>query len=334
MTTKLQTYCVFLVTGILFFSLSVQAQKKVKTASPRTQSPKAAPVPTPTPAPGPTWEQRAIRGNVVVSGWFDSVAEVIDLFLAGQKVTTIKNQSSVRIENSTIWTEGEGATNGTAFNINLRLPNVEETWNLKFTSYDEERERRGTQNAQFRRQQREQNYGATIGIFRRLGDIRTSFQPRIELQDPLKTSHSLAFETTMDVTPTAQFYPKVDFFAGSERGTGIFNQLNFGFTLNPVYSLGLINQSTYEDKTNIFAVANGVSFSRPVLRNASIAYSFFFNSDNQGAYSLVSYTLATRWNQLIYRNILEYNLTPHIDFAKNRSFTGQLGFDVTVSLKF
>lgn len=310
----------FLVATVVFFSSSAMAQKKRVVKPART--------------PSPTWEQRAIRGNVVVSGWFDSLAETIDLFLAGQKVTTDKNQTSVRIENSTLWTEGEGASNGTAFNINLRLPNVEETWNLKFTSYDEQRERRGTQNAQFRRDLREKNYGATIGVFRRLGDIRTSFQPRIELQDPLKTSHSLAFETSVDIKPTVQFYPKVDFFASSERGTGVFNQLNFGFVLSPIYSLGLVNQSTYEDKTKIFSVANGVSLSRPVLRNAGVAYSFFFNSDNQGAYSLVGYTLATTWNQTIYRNILEYNLTPHIDFAKARSFTGQMGFDVNVSLKF
>lgn len=329
MRPKLQNYCVFVLLLALVFSMPAHAQKKRKSLRPKPPPPAAAVETT-----APSWEQRAIRGNVVVSGWFDSIAEAIDLFLAGQQVTTNKNQTSVRIENSTIWTEGEGASNGTAFNINLRLPNLEETWNLKFTSYDEEREQRGTQNAQFRRQLREQNYGATIGIFRRLGSIRTSFQPRIELQDPLKTSHSLAFDTTVDLQGTAKLYPKVDFFASSERGTGFFNQLNFGVELTPVYSLGLINQSTYEDKTKIYAVANGVSIGRPVLRNASIAYSFFFNSDNQGAYSLVSYTLASTWNQTIYRNILEYNVTPHIDFAKNRSFTGQLGLDLNISLKF
>ncbi len=284
--------------------------------------------------PSATWEQRAIEGNIAVSEFLDGVANFLDLFLAGRKVTNARNQTSVRIENASVWREGIGYQNSTALNVNLRLPNVEEYWNLKFTSYDEERDRRSTQNAQYRQRQREENYGATIGWFQRIGNVRTAFQPRIELQDPLKVSHSLAFDTTIDFTKTAQFNPKIEFFAASDRGTGIYSQMNFGFQLNRIYSLAIVNQGTYEDKGHMFTVANGFAISRQVTRTGGIAYSVFFNSDNQMKYHLTSYSFATTWSQILYRNILDYNVTPHWDFPLDTAFTGRLGLNFNVNLKF
>ncbi len=281
-----------------------------------------------------TWEQRAIDGNIMISGWLDTAAEFVDLLLAGKKRTKSRNDTNVRIENSSVWKEGVGYTNSTAFNLNLRLPNVEEYWNLKFTSYDEEAELRSTRNAQYRQRPRVENYGATIGFFQQLGNIRAAFQPRIELQDPLKVAHSLTLEQTHTIGEHGRFSPKVEFFAASDRGTGIFNQMNFVFALSHIYSLSLINQQTYEDKTNNYFVAQGIAIGRPVTRTAAISYSVFFNSDNQTTYHLASYSFATTWTQLLYRNILDYNITPHIDFAKELSFTGRTGVVFNLNLKF
>ncbi len=313
MTRNLQIKCSILFVAAIFFAPAARAQEKPPTV---------------------TWEQRAIEGNIVVSEWLDSVAEFLDLFVAGRKVTNERNKTSVRIENASVWKEGEGYSNSTGFNVNLRLPNVEEYWNLKFTSYDEERERRASENAQYRQRPREQNYGATIGFFQRLGNVRTSFQPRIELQDPLKVSHSLAFDTTANMTSRTQFNPKIEFFAASDRGTGVYNQLNFGIQLNKIYSMSLINQSTYEDKQHLFTVSQGIAFSRQVMRDAGISYSLFFNSDNQMAYHLASYSFAVSWSQILYKNILDYNVTPHLDFPLHSSFTGRTGINFNVNLKF
>lgn len=358
MSNKLQTkYARKIFLPILVFVLSICTFGCASTPdakSPDENNPTPAP-PTSSPAPLPvnstqanpppavaapedsvsqTWEQRAIDGNIVVSRFLDRVADYVDLLLVGKRVTRQRNETSVRIENSSVWKEGFGYTNSTSFNLNLRLPNVEEYWNLKFTSYDEEAEKRSTRNAQYRQRPRVENYGATIGFFQRLGNVRTAFQPRIELQNPLKVAHSLTFEQTHKIGEVGSFNPKVEFFADSDRGTGLFNQLNFGFQLNHVYSLSLINQQTYEDKTHNYLVAQGIAIGRPVTRTAAISYSLFFNSDNQTTYHLSSYSFATTWSQLLYRNILDYNVTPHIDFGKEVSFTGRTGIDFNINLKF
>jgi hypothetical protein len=332
MANKIQIKCAPLLSLLLVFTVIACASAPPAEDSPA--SPVARPQKPPPKTFDPSWEQRAIDGNIIISRFFDGVAEYVDLFLAGKRVTRQRNETSVRIENSSVWKEGIGYTNSTAFNLNLRLPNVEEYWNLKFTSYDEEAEKRSTVNAQYRQRPRVENYGATIGFFQQLGNIRTAFQPRIELQNPLKVAHSLTLEQTHQFWETGQFRPKVEFFAASDRGTGIFNQMNFAVQLDHIYTLSLINQQTYEDKTHNYLVAQGVAIGRQVTRTGAISYSLFFNSDNQTKYHLSSYSFATTWSQLLYRNILDYNLTPHIDFAKEVSFTGRLGLDFNINLKF
>ncbi len=285
--------------------------------------------------PTETWEEKAIDSNIRVSRWLDSVAEFIDLFVAGRRVTTRRNETTVRIESSTIYREGIGVSNPTAaIGLGLRLPNVEEYWSLKFTSYDEEEEKRTAGSAQFRQRPRNQNYGATIGFFRKLGNVRASFQPRVELQNPLKVSHTMTLDTTSNIGTIAQVFPKLELFASSDKGTGVFNQLNFGVQLNPVYSLSIVNQSTYEDKTHKFIVAQGFAIGRQVIENGGISYSLFFNSINRPTYHLASYSVATTWTHVIYSKILDYNITPHVDFERAIDFTGRFGLNFNVNLQF
>ncbi len=170
MTYELQLKSALLSLFVFFCESSSFAQSKAPQGEKKT--------------PTETWEQRAIDSNIRVSRWFDSVAEYIDLFVAGRRVTTRRNETSVRIENSSVYKEGIGYTNGTSYGINLRLPNVEEYWSLKFASYDEEEERRTSESVQYRQRLRSQNYGATIGFFRRIGNVRASFQPRKSGSEP------------------------------------------------------------------------------------------------------------------------------------------------------
>lgn len=306
--------CIF----ILFFGAQVHAQEKAFVGPPIRE----------------TWEQKALDGNIRISRWFDRAAEWVDLFVSGKRVTTRRNETNVRIENSSIYKEGIGYTNSTSFNLNLRLPNVEEYWNLKFTSYDEEADKRKAESAQYRQRPQEKNYGATIGFFRKLGNIRAAFQPRIDLGNPLKVSHTMTLTTTTDITPAAQMSPKIELFANSDSGTGVFDQLNFGIQLSPVYQLALVNQSKYEDKIHLFQVSQGIAISRNVMKDAAISYSIFFNSDNQTTYHLANYSVGTTWSHMIYDRILDYNVSPHVDFLLDSNFTGRFGLNFNLNLQF
>lgn len=280
-----------------------------------------------------TWEQRFIQGNIAVSEWLDGVAEGIDLFLVGKEISDRRNDTSVTVRNSTYSMEGEKVSNRISLSVNPSFPNLEEYWQLKFTSYDEREDARGIRRGYLRQNPREENYGATIGLIRRLGNVRTSFQPRIELQDPLRVSHSLTFESLLDLE-RIDMNPKVEFFAKPDRGVGVFTALNLNYEISPKYSFTLINEGEYEEKLNKLSVTNGVALGQDLTAFTALSYSLIFTSNNRESYHMNSYSFAISWNHLIYRKILDYQVTPHVDFLDERHFKPQAGLTVNVSLHF
>ncbi len=280
-----------------------------------------------------TFEQTLIEKNVAFSKWFESMAEGLDLFLVDKQLQAEKNESSVRVENSTYSVEGGPLRNETVLAINPRLPNLEKYWNLKFTTYDEQEEGRGSDKSYLRQTPRPRNYGATVGLFSKFGKVRTLFQPRIELQDPLNVSQSLAFESVAEYK-TFRINPKLEFFASATKGTGVFQAINFNFVLSPRYSLTLINEGTYEEKLNRLLVTNGISLGHGISATDALTYSFFVFATNRDNYHLDTYSLSASWFHVLVKKILDVQMTPHLDFGTARDFRGQLGVTLQVILTF
>lgn len=279
------------------------------------------------------WQERLINDDILISEWFHSAADSLDLFLVGRRLTQRPNQSSLRLGSAIYSSEGHAPTNSTTFSTNLSLPNLEEYWHLKFSSYDEQQERRGVRRNYLRETPEQQNYGATLGLIKKLGNIRTSFEPRIELQNPLKVSHSLTFESVADLK-TYIVNPKVEFYATPEKGTGVFSSLDFHVHLTKVYSLTFINEGDYTDKTHFYYTTNGVAFGQAISDMAGLSYSLMFGANNRPSYHLDNYIFAISWNHLLYQKILDYQLTPHWDFSDAMGFKGVLGISFSFGLTF
>lgn len=310
-----------------------------KTAAPdrklKLAPPPAAPTtPAPPPPLPPTgWDKTLIETDIAVAKWFDGAAEGIDLFLMGKKLTDKPNNTQVNIENSTFSREAESVTNTSSLNVNLRLPNLEEYWQLKFASYDEQEESRNVQSGYLRTTPRERNYGATVGFFRKLGNVRTAFQPRMGFDNPFKVSHSLSFESVVDYK-IFQFNPKIEFYAKPNDGTGIFFRLNFNYILTPVFSLTQTNEGEYRERLHLFTGNNGLTLGQGIDDRNSMSYSIFFGSSNKPSYMLDGYSLALSYNHLIYKKILDVQLIPHLDFAYVESFKGVAGITMNFNLYF
>jgi hypothetical protein len=305
---------------VFSFSIYVSAQ----------ENPQAPP---PEPEEERTWEQSFIQGNIAISKWFDGVAEGLDLFLVGKKITNRPNQSNFRIENNTVSTEGHSVINSIGISVNPRLPNLEEYWHLKFATYDEREDGRNVKSTYLRQGAREKNYGATVGVFKKLGNIRTAFQPRIELEDPLKVSHSLTFESVADLK-TYSINPKLEFYANPGKGVGTFQALNFNFQLTKIFSMTLINQGDYGEKLHLYLVTNGVSFGQILTPKSAFSYNVFFSSNNQPNYHLESYNLSVSYSKVIYKRVLDYHVVPNLDFQKAVAFKGVAGISLNINLNF
>lgn len=327
---------------ILLLGFGLRAQPLADPVAPpaiASPDPRPLPSPTPTPAPAPppaeslSLERRLIQKNIQWSQTLDQWADGIDLFLMGKRITKRKNETSVRLENSSYFMESENFRNTWNIHADLKLPNLEDYWRLKFTSYDQNEDRRGVQRDYLRRTPRQQNYGATLGLLRSFGPVKTSFAPRIELSSPLRVSHSLSFESVGELE-NYQINPKIEFFANPDKGTGVFLALNFNVRLTDAYSLSFLNDGEYEENLNLFTVNNGLSLGHFLNERMGISYNVVFTSNNRPHYHLESYSLSVAWSHTIYNRILDYEIIPHLDFYRTSSFKGRAGLIVNLNLTF
>ena len=128
-----------------------------------------------------TFEQDMLETNRGIGLWFDQMADNVDLFLVGHRVTTKPNNSRIVFENTTYSRETSNLTNLTNISFNPAFPNLEKYWNLKFTTYDDTAISRGDEKGYARATPR-QNYAATVGLFRKFDDVRVAYEPRIEIR--------------------------------------------------------------------------------------------------------------------------------------------------------
>ena len=128
--------------------------------------------------------------------------------------------------------------------------------------------------------------------------------------------------------------PKLELYAVADKGTGFYWALNFNFNINKEYSLTLINDGDYISQLHTESVTNGFSIGQVLNDKMAFSYGFLTFSNNRPVYHLEGYSLFTTWSQVLYKNILSYQLTPHLDFSSPDSFHGRPGIVLNVSLDF
>ncbi len=274
--------------------------------------------------PRPSVEKRLIQRNIEISDWFDSVANGLDLFMVGRRLTKEKNKTRVTLENTTYTFEGQGPVNRTSVGIYPRFPNLEKFLALKFTSYDEKENQRKSIQSYYDPNSRKENYGATVAWYQRFGGIRTSFEPRIDLQNKLKVSHSLAFDTYARFK-NVEIKPKFEMYASATRGPGLYQGLNWNFILGRRWNLTFLNEGDYTDRIRTYNVNNGIVLGQILSDSETLAYSWIFNSNNRSNYHLENYILSVSWNRIIYKRVLDFTLTPYWRFDRSNNFKGKSG---------
>lgn len=274
-----------------------------------------------------------VQSNRAIANWFTGFADGVDQFLVGRRLTERPNQSFFRIENITYLKEEAQPLNVTGFNASVRLPNFEEYWQLIFETSDEQTENRRSGSDYLKQSPRERNVGASLGIFRKLGDLRIAVQPRLKLKDPLNLTHTLRVESLFQ-SGDYTLHPKSEFFADADRGIGTFLAFNANRMISSVHSLTFINEAEYLEKKNELRVGNGFSLGQMLSPISTFAYGMLFNSINRPSYNLESYTLSFTGTRLLYEKILDAQLTPYLLFARAESFRGRVGLNFQINLTF
>lgn len=282
---------------------------------------------------GPTFEQGFLRAGDAFAKQVDRAAETLDLWLARKKYTNEANESQAKLSQLVTWSEGGNVKTSTDFGVNLRLPNLEKRWQLRFTSYDEEEERRNLQQRTLRTSPRERRYGAGLAFWQKLGRVRVAFQPRLELKDPLEMSYSLRFET-YSVYNSLPVVPRFELFARPDKGTGEFFGLDFIKTINRRWEISWQNEEEYRERGNFFRTGHGVTLDYAINERRGLGFALLTDSNNRPNFHLQNITTSVGYGQVIYKDRLRYSLTPFLSFDKRRSFKGEAGVTLNVAVIF
>lgn len=276
-----------------------------------------------------TLEQRAQEMTDSLAKHLGSTAESIDLLIAGKKYTTKANSSSASLTQLFNHAENGVFKKSTDFSLNLKLPNVERRWQLRFTSYNEEEENRDLTQQRVRTRPRERDYGTALLFFQKLGKVRTMFQPRLLLKDPLEMSYLLRFESDAKVR-AIKINPRVDLYADPVKGTGEYASLEFNMDLNKRLNLSNQNTEEYREHDNYFSTQHGISLDYSLKEDEALGCSVTAGSNNNGHFHLDSLTVATAFSHQFSPDRFNVSLSPYIGFGKSVHFKGNVG----VSLSF
>lgn len=277
-------------------------------------------------------EQRALEMSANISEHVEKTAEAIDIILAGKRYTNRVNETTVNVSQLLTWSEGGKISNSTDFGVNLRLPNVEKRWQVRFSNYNENEESRDLNQRTVRTTPRQRDYGAALYFFKKLGNVRTTFQPRIQLKNPLQMSYVLRFESAAERKPF-RLEPRLEFYADSLKGTGEFFSANFIYHPGGKWEFGLENQEEYRQKANYFTTGHGITADYALSDKEGLGAAAVTNSENHN-FHLSSLTLATSYNRVLYKDLLKFSLSPFLGFGKADRFKGRSGISLTVDAMF
>ncbi len=280
-----------------------------------------------------SFEQRMIRTNILISEELDKTAGMIDHFLADGKQTSEKNATTLTLENRIDWIDGEDISYKPHVDIDLHLPNLEEKWKLRFTSYDEDSQERGINRNRLKTQAPRENYGASLSIFEKFGRVETTFRPRLEFKDTIQTSFILRLESPFEHTDVV-IRPKVEFFGRSDTGTGQFAALNFDFPLSEIFLISLINEQQYTNTEHYLDVTHGIGFTHFYNDSMHQNYRFNLEYNNKPAYHLSRYTFSSSFNHELYRNIFHYSVIPYVAWSEKKDFSGKFGLELLFEFIF
>lgn len=336
--------CIVVVLFFLSILFSDQSFGQSTGDSPKEQAPvlkvnkqnrrKAKKQAPPPPTPKKTIETRILKATDSVAESVDKTAEKVDLLLAGKKYTKKKNTSSVTFRQFATYQDGQGLKTPTDFGLNIRLPNVEKRWQLRFSSYDEEQDRRNLQQQRVRTTAPPKDYGAGLLFFEKLGNIKTSFQPRLQLKDPLEMIYTLRFENEAEWKPVMRLNSRVELFADPKKGTGEFASIEMRFELAPRLDLGFQNTEEYHERDNFFITQHGLSLDYSLSKTRALGTGFNVSNNNKTKYHLDSYTYSVVIAEQIYADRLLLSLTPFVAFAKGAGFQGKSGVTLQAYVKF
>lgn len=278
-------------------------------------------------------EKKARQVSEKVQDEVQDLAEKIDLLLAGKKYSAEVNTTRVNLSQLVSYTEGGKFVKSTDLGVNLRLPNTEKRWQARFSTYDEEAERRNMQERRVRTTPRARDAGASLFFLRKLGDIRTTFQPKLQLKNPLEMSYVFKMQSETQYKPV-RIAPELQLFTDAVNGTGEYFSTSFSTKVFERTELTFDNEEEYHERDHNFSTRHGLALDHALNDVQAIGCALIATSLNHPQFHLDGLNFSTSFAHEVYRDLLKYSLSPFVGFAKQDHFKGKVGASFILTFIF
>lgn len=258
------------------------------------------------------------------------------MLLAGEKTTNKKTTSKLVLRNDFYSYEGRKQIRY-RFRADARLnfPNLEEKWTLNFTSYDDDDEERGIQRNRIKTTPRPDNYGASVMLLKKLGDVDFTFRPKLQLVGKrLTTSHFLRFESEADMK-TYKIVPRLELFARADTGTGQLFAINFQYNINDKFVVALTNEEEYVDYRNRLSTNHELALLQSLSDTRSLKYATLIESSSlPDNFHMTQYSFYVSYKHMLYKDKLHYSLSPQLLFPEDSGYSHRLAMVLSVDFIF
>jgi hypothetical protein len=261
-------------------------------------------------------------------------ADWLDIYMAGERYTESPNNSRVFIQGEVTDRERQSAFG--VFNIGgqLRLPNFEERWRLRFDNRFESRER--GQAPRYARTEAlaraNDTFGAGLFLARSFRWLEVDFKPRLLLRDRPGFLNAVEFFSRANV---GRFHlePEVEFFADPDLGTGFAPSFNVSLELSPNFTVRQTNDARYLDRDHRLEGTHTLGLLHSWSEQRGVHYTYHTSFDRRdGSYRMTQYGLGASFYTPIYKKILDLTVTPHVLYLREFQFSNIWG--VTLSAIF
>lgn len=272
--------------------------------------------------------------NQVTADWLNRQAQSLDMALSGARYTKETEKSQATLANEIYFREGEGLKFRPSIDLRLSLPNFEKKYKLMFSNYNRDKIRRSSYGRREFLDNQDTDYGAALSFMQKVGDFDITFQPRLQIKDPIETFYTLRFESEAKVKNN-QLLTRFEFFADSEKGTGQFVSFIFRREFWENWGLSIVLEEEYQDGQNLLSTLQGYTLHYRIKETMLLDQSFIVRSRNKpNHFSLNDVSLGPGFTHEILKNELRYSINYFHFFNREFDFKGRSAGSIIIELIF
>lgn len=257
------------------------------------------------------------------------VGTSIDNFFARSELQTKKNDTQIKISSLTRVSENEQQDTVGYFRFNLKLPQLEEKFQLLIERDNRENTRGNSENP--RNVQRTLGEASTFAGLQfileesKMWSLKTSMGARVDFPPKLYGRVTLRRSFYSGRTHS---YPVLKTFWQDGEGWSQNFEYNMDTRLTEKVLFRWVDHWFWNDQDFIITQVHGPSFYYTIDEKRALSYNARMSGDNDPHEAINNYNFNIRYRQLLYSHWFFGEVSPQIDFAREQQFKKDLSFEL------